>query len=175
MYRGVVRIEDSRPVGVDAQHRRQDQVDHAAVADHGDRLARVGADEPLDRDRDPLLELVAGVVACPRLAGQVVEAGVTLGLQLLDRDVFRRVAIELGDIVHDRRCHAECPLERRRRLTRSDERARVDGVDVLRAEIRRQQFGLAVSVRRELRVGDAGRQLLALRQGVSHHDEFHAC
>ena len=132
-------------------------------------------DQAVDRSGHPGGEVVVRVVPDPHVAGQIVEPGVAGRLEFLDRDVGGRVPVELGDVVDDRRRQVETSREGLRRLEGAAERARVDGVDALGAELLGEQFRLPVARLGEFRIGGTGRQLFPLRESVSYEDEFHWC
>ena len=160
---------------LDAQDGGEHQVDHATVADHDDRVPGVRADQPVDRARDPPVEVVTTVCIRPHVARRVVEAGITVRLEFLERDVRRGVPVELGDVVDHGRGQAEPAGERCCRLDRPTERAGVDRVDRLGAQIVGEQLGLPVPVVGQLRIGGTGRQHFSFGKRVAHQDEFHCC
>jgi hypothetical protein len=87
------------------------------VADDRHVLAGVRIDDLVERRDDPVVESVA--VDAFDAGDEVEEPLIARRFELLHRDVFVRVAIELGDSVDDRRFETELGAQRERGLARS--------------------------------------------------------
>ena len=171
-------------VVVDADDVADVGVDDAAVARDDDALARMGREDAFDRVHRALAEVEArlGVgVDVPALLVQhpLTDAEQQLATDEVDGELLGRDVAEdldLAEVFEHDRLEAVMPGDLVAGLVGSLEVARVDDVDVLRAEAKADGLGLLVPSRRQRRIDRVAdgrvREARDVLLAVAHEDQL---